>query len=376
MEKKIKSIRFRVALNGRGVVNFDQNDQKYFLNKYCGGKDTKVENQTFAKKEFVINPNYEEEVRKYAEANNVTLEDAGKRVPQYKYRLKISAPCLRNRVFGGTSDTDAVIWDFPQAASNYIANPLGYTRGYMCPRKEESFRKKTCLNITDAVDKDAVLYDEIFTKSGDRDDTSFFLKETTGETHYTFEAFFDVAEAQFASVDDYFARRAIPSDYFEGKNYIEQAFLKNYGRIPYTVGVFSKNNAIYGQSYGEYGLKMDDQFINTLIKSVADRLLYIHIDRNGGYVDTAKVEYKPIYSSKDVTSEDGWKEVKNAEELPEFGIFQFYEESNHQEWEERKAAKEALKGVRKANKDEKKAKRGKKTATTAETEEATEETAE
>lgn len=359
--KKIQSIRFRVVLNGRGVVNYDQSEQRYFLNRYCGGADVKNENQTFAKKEFFPNPYFVEQVTKYATDNNVTVEEAMKKVPQYLYHLKISGNCLRNKIFGGTSDTDAVIWEFPQAASNYIANPLGFTRGYMCARQNDPFRKKTCLNVTDAVDKNAVLYSEIFTKTGDRDDTSYFTKETTGDTRYVFDAFFDVAEAQFASMDDYFARRAIPVDYFEGNNYIEKAFLKNYGRIPYTVGVFSKNNDIYGKSYGEYGLKMDDQFINDLIKTVASRLLSIHVDRNGGYIDTASVEYKPIYSAEDVLeSEEGWTAIKSADELPTFEVKQFYEESSHQEWEERKAAKEALKGTRKANKEEKKAKKGKK----------------
>ena len=360
MSKKLKSIRFRVTLTGEGVVNYDHAEQRFFLDKHCGGASVKNENQSFAKKQFFSLydsvEEYESAVKKYAEANGKSFEEAKKNVPEYGYNLKISSNCIRKNIFGGTSDSDAVLWEFPAAAANYIADPLGYIRGYTCARNDRTtFKKKTCLNVTDAVDSHAVLYSEVFTKSGDRDDTSFFTKETAGKTNYVFEAFFDVSEAQFASLDDYFARRAIPADYYEGKNYIEKAFEKKYGRIPYTTGVFSKNNDIFGQSYGEYGLKMDDRFINDIIKVAASRLLSIRIDRTGGYAETAIVEYKPIYSSEDVIdSENGWLSVKNAEDLPTFDIYQFYEESSHQEWEERKTSKEILSGVRKANKAEKK----------------------
>ena len=366
-KNSIKAVKFRVTLNGRGVVNFDSTDQKYFINSHCdnsqlaresGGKIT--DNQTFAKKEFYrlydSHEAYLDAVKEFAEKNGIDINEAKKNLPEFAENLKISYNCLRYAIFGGTHDVDPVIWKFPIAASNFIANPLGFSRGYMCPDKKDSFKKKSSLNVTDAIDNKAVVYMELYTKSGNRNDTSLFYKETAGETNYVFNAYFDVAEAQFLSFDDVFARRAVSNSYIEGENYLEKAFVKNYGRVPYTVGVFSKNNEIFGKSYGEYGAKMDDEFINGLIHKLTEQMLSININRNGGVAYTTKVEYKPIYSAEDMISEDGWKTLDKADNMEKFEIYQFYEESRHQDWEARKAAIEESSN----KKEEKKAKKGKK----------------
>ena len=358
MNKEIKAVKFRTTLKGRGVVNYDSADQKFFINAHCAG-NAMNDNQSFAKKEFYNlydnHNDYLAAVEAYAEKNAISVDDAKRKVPEFGSRLKISYNCLRHEIFGGTSDVDAVIWKFPAAASNFIANPLGYMRGYMCADKKESFKKKTCFNITDAVDKNVPLYMEIFTKSGDRNDTSLFYKETAGETEYVFESYFDVAEAQFMSFDDYFSRIAVSPSYIEGENYLEKAFIKHYGQVPYTVGVFSKNNEIFGKSYGEYGAKMDDEFVNGLIKTLAERLLSINILRNGGEAHTVKVEYKPIYSAADnFDDETGWTEIASSDDVENFEIRQFYQESNHQEWEERKAAQAAEKATQQDKKSAKK----------------------
>ena len=366
-KNSIKAVKFRVTLNGRGVVNFDSTDQKYFINSHCdnsqlaresGGKIT--DNQTFAKKEFYrlydSHEAYLDAVKEFAEKNGIDINEAKKNLPEFAENLKISYNCLRYAIFGGTHDVDPVIWKFPIAASNFIANPLGFSRGYMCPDKKDSFKKKSSLNVTDAIDDKAVVYMELYTKSGNRNDTSLFYKETAGETNYVFNAYFDVAEAQFLSFDDVFARRAVSNSYIEGENYLEKAFVKNYGRVPYTVGVFSKNNEIFGKSYGEYGAKMDDEFINGLIHKLTEQMLSININRNGGVAYTTKVEYKPIYSAEDMISEDGWKTLGKADNMEKFEIYQFYEESSHQDWEARKAAIEESSN----KKEEKKAKKGKK----------------
>jgi len=358
---KILAVKFRTTLNGHGVVNYDSTDQKFFINGHCAGNAFN-DNQTFAKKEFYglhqSHEAYIEAVEKYAEENGVSIDEAKKKVPEFGYNLKISYNCIRHAIFGGTCDADPMIWNFPAAACNFIANPLGYSRGYMCADKNMSFGKKSCFNLTDAIDEGAVIYMEMFTKSGDRNDTSLFYKETTGRTKYVFDSYFDVKTAQFLSFDKYFDRLAVPSSYIEGCNYLEKAFVKTYGRIPYTVGVFSSNNEIYGESYGEYGAKMDDEFVNYLIKTLAGRLLDINIVKNGAIAHTVKVEYKPIYSCNDIINdEEGWIELKSVDELPVFEISQYYEPSNHQEWEGRKKAAEAAKLVAADKKSEKKARR-------------------
>ena len=101
---------------------------------------------------------------------------------------------------------------------------------------------------------------------------------------------------------------------------------------------------------------MDDEFINGLIHKLTEQMLSININRNGGVAYTTKVEYKPIYSAEDMISEDGWKTLDKADNMEKFEIYQFYEESSHQDWEARKAAIEESSN----KKEEKKAKKGKK----------------
>ena len=338
----IQAVKFRVTLKGHGVVNFDGKDQKYFNKAHCASNCTYNDNQTFSKKEYYrlydTDAEYQAALQKYAEQNETSVEEAKKNVPEYGYYLKISRACLRNSIFEGTADSDPLIWSFPGAATAFIANPLGYMRGYMCAA-ENSFKKKSSVNVTDAVDKKAVIYSETFTKSGDRNSTSFYLKETAGDTEYTFDVIFDVAEAQFLSCDDFFARRAVPDEYFEGSNMLGKAFEKRYGRIPYTQGIYSKNNEIFGGTYGENGFLMDDQYVNDLIKNLTDRLLKLNILRLGGDVHASKLEYKPIYSALDIMdSEDGWSNVTSVDDIPDFEIRHFYEEASHADWEDRQRA--------------------------------------
>ena len=61
-------------------------------------------------------------------------------------------------------------------------------------------------------------------------------------------------------------------------------------------------------------------------------------------------------SAEDMISEDGWKTLDKADNMEKFEIYQFYEESSHQDWEARKAAIEESSN----KKEEKKAKKGKK----------------
>lgn len=360
--KKLQGVKFRTTLVGNGVVNYDGGDQKFFINSHCAGNAYK-DNQTFAKKEFYkIYDSYEEykeAFEKYAKDNGVSVDDAKKKVPEYGYYLKISYNCLGHEIFGGTCDSDPIIWYFPETACNYITNPLTYARGYFNPDKNNSFHKKGCFYITNAVDENAVIYSEMFTKSGDRNDTSLFCKDTTGKTKYVFDSYFRVKEAQFLSFDRYFNRQAVSPSYIEGDNALEKAFIRRYERVPYTVGVFSSNNDIYGKSYGEYGAKMDDEFINHLIKTMAGRLLGINIVKKGAFAHTAKVEYKPIYSCNDsINDDEGWIELKSTDDIPVFDIYQYYEESCHHEWEERKKAAEVAKAEAAERKAEKKARRG------------------
>jgi len=52
--KKVKSILFRATLEGKGVVNFDSNDQKYMWNQLKNKERSTHDNVSFAKKKLVF----------------------------------------------------------------------------------------------------------------------------------------------------------------------------------------------------------------------------------------------------------------------------------------------------------------------------------
>ena len=349
-KKGIQSVCFRVRLKGQGIVNYGDTNQAAMRLELCHQHgvdydDVKKSNQQFAKvnyyKRYNSDEEYQSEVNRIAEKQGKAPEEVKRFVPEYACNLKISSNCLRHHIFLEVDKADAPIWDSPKTGSTYIASPLGYVRGYFFPVKNiGSFNKKTSLTVSDAEDKNAVLQMELFTRSGDRDETSLFEKETTGNTDYVFECVFDVKEAQFLSMDDIYARNAVPTSYYEGENELEKRFRSRYGRIPYKTGVYTSCSDIFDTTHGgEFGAKMDDQFTNDLIKVVAKRLLSIVINKAGAYARTYSVEYKPIYCCRDDivgdAYNDGWTEIKNENEIPDFEIYQFYVEGNHDEYENR-----------------------------------------
>lgn len=338
----LKRLDIRVTLNGQGGVNYDTDDQKWFLRDRCGRKTSIHENVNYLKKVFYRNENR-------AEGD-----------PECLYNLAISADCIRHEIFRGCSDADSVLFMFDGAAVEFITSPLGFMRGYMkAESKTNGFGKKTCLSVTKAIDKNAVIAEELCSKSGDRDMTSLHYKENVGETRYVFEACFDVEQAQFLCLDDINGRIAVAPSYVEGENLYEKAMAKRYGRVPYKAGVYSNKTDVLGNYYGEYGYLFDDEYVNSLIKTALKQIFSINVSRATGWARTCKVEIIPVYDVCAARHDDDWTELKAEHvDLLDFPIHHFYREASQSEWEKHAEATEAK---RVAEQEKRKEKENKKT---------------
>lgn len=335
-DKSLKRIDIRVEMEGQGGINYDTKEQKFFLNKHCGRKNISNDNVTYLKKAYY------------------KLETPTEDGAEYGYFSKISSNCIRHEIFKGCCDGDTVIWQFPKIAVTYITSPECFSRGYMKADGDNSFRKKTCLYVTDAIDKNAIISEEQHSTSGDRDSNSLHYKENVGETHYCFDACFDVEQAQFLSVDDFNGRIGIDPSYIEGENLYEKEMVKIYHRVPYTRGVYSNKCQTLGNYYGEDGLLFDDEYVNSLIKDNIKRILGINITRAGGWTRTKKVEIRPVYDPLNV-SDDDWMVINpNDIDNLNFNIHHFYKEVSHHDWEERDKAIKIKREEEARKKEEKK----------------------
>lgn len=322
MNKKIKSIAFRMQLKGYGVVNFDGIEQKDVLKYQCGTyikdnhKGKKTSNYKFAKKEFFELP--KEEQTEYK---------------KFGYRLKISNDCLRHALLHVPYNPSIVNCDPILAHHTFSQTRLIRGWSWMYPEGiKPTITKSSALSISQA-SSDAVPFLEIQTqdipkdKSDDENEdksTSLYYRENVGNVNYTVDGFIDVERLQFISADIFFGRMAIHPYWMEGDNSLmDKTFMNLYGRIPYKKGWWQSTTASLSPYVGEYGVKFDNEFVVSLLKDLLKRLLYLNITRATAYTKTTKLEI-----NLNPLDGDEWIELTEEmiDELSLDDLFEFYTE--------------------------------------------------
>lgn len=332
--KELKTLDIKVTLKGQGIVNYDGEVNLYDLHSKGFYKELEAKNSNYKIGKF-----------------NIFCDEEG----NYHKELKISSNCMKLHLLGESHINDVVHFQYPQIAGQLLSNPFYYMRGYMHTTKGDSgIKKSTCLTVLDAISKNACTKMDIFTRSGSKDSvqedkksTSLYNKETTGENEYTCKMIFDVKQAQFSSIDNIFDRQAIPTEVWEG-GYLAQGYEKNYGRIPYTQGVY-KSTECYT---GENGLLFDDEYINYLIKELLHKIFKLEIKRGDAVVRTEKVEIAPVFDDE-LPKEVDYFEIKkeDIDTLPNYKMKQFYSEGKRTIKLDIKSNK-SNNGTSKNNKDE------------------------
>lgn len=213
---------------------------------------------------------------------------------------------------------------------------------------------------------------------GDKSDTSLFYTENTGKTKYETKGFVNLKQLEFLSCDDFFERRAVKSPWVETENgMLNTAFRQRYGKVPYSLGIYTATASAFTKHIGEYGLHFSADFRKYLLAEFFKRLLSVNITRSGSFARVSEISVKPVYDGLKDTfeSNDGWVGLSSEAEIGEFveslDIYDFYEECDN----DAKAAMDDLVTLETKKKEAKEAKKkdGNKKKTETKTEEVTNE---
>jgi len=352
-QKKVRSILFRYELEGQGIVNFDENDQKYTLDAY-GFKKTHYniyDANNYCKKHFFKDEN----------GNS-------------KFKVKISSNCIKKAMF----KDDAVSENNLSSHQNelnmaLLSSPYKVIKGFMQTEKGElGLRRKSCISMNDAIQTcEAMTYMELHTKSGfkkrkqveldideKKDETSdptLFHKESVGEIKYKGSGEIDISQLEFVSTDDIFDRLAIQEDDFPLFKKYSKLHIPNFNS---EIGYYS----MVGSSdlTPERGFVYSNENKNFLVKYFLDRLIRLKILRSDAYAKIIKLEIKEVCDPyvDTFSDQENWMEINSIEDINNlnFEFHQFYK--NGDEYISlREEMENKLKSYQKNLKEEKKRKR-------------------
>lgn len=293
----VKNILFRIDIDGKGIVNYDSNDQRqihYGTNLY-----DKYENVQYAKKNFY------------------TKDD------KLQYKIKISSDCIRHDIF-----INDVFNQSPNIISNneifhsYIASPAMLLRGYLFLDKKASYKRKSAVTISDAEQIcNAVSHinthstSSVKTNLEDIADNTFFKRENVGDIKYQAYGNIDIMQLQFISLSELFDRQSFNPDSYKLFNTFLKTRLSKFDSESEPEYYLIDNSV---SDVPELGITLNNECIVDLTKEFFKKLMSLHIKRKGAYAKTNNVQYKLVYDCIEDTfdSEDGWVTIpKNSEEI-------------------------------------------------------------
>lgn len=312
-KNKLKNIEFRMTVDGRGIVNFDGDVQKYLKIK---GISSTHDNVSYAKK-------------------NLYIEKDIDGVEFSSYKLKISNNSLRANMFKDVYEahTPSVV-HVPNSFYGFIATDHALIRGYLSTKGNISYKKKSFLNICDAEQIcNAKSKMDTFSRSGYKDPanegevkaddekkgTTYFMKETVGKIKYQTEGSLDLRQLELISCDTIFDRLAFDeNDHEVFQNYLEL------GNTKTELGYYMLKGSSY--QIPERALRLDEASRKRLLKKALEFILGYRDDKTSAYAKRDVLEVKMV---NDVLEESEWitiSSMKDIEELFEdVELFDFYE---------------------------------------------------
>jgi uncharacterized membrane-anchored protein len=281
-------------------------------------------------------------------------------VDELKYKISISADCLRHEIFiDDVMAQSPNLINSPALLYSFIASPVGILRGYLFAETGETLKRKSPITIIDAQQTcNAVSYIETFSRSGqknqdiDKVDNSFFKKEMIGDIKYSTEGNIDLSQMQFVSASQLFDRYGFNPDFFS----TYKQFLKS--KLP----TFNSELGYYmlkdsSVELSEYGFMLSNEDVEFLVRLLFKKMLTLNIKRKNSFARTESLEYKLVFDSIEDRFEDenGWKTISNAKDLENisFEQEQFYFQEDEKIAEEKNALIQADYEKRKLFKKEK-----------------------
>lgn len=272
---KIKALGFEVEFNGNGCVNWDGDSQNFYLKskKLIPGDTQK--NVKFAKKSFIKTDN------------------------GIEFVYKVSNDAIRHSMWQEEMPFfNQNLAQIPYIYYGMLGRPCMLERGYMYATKSpsESFKKKSCVELSDAVEistcgNNSVSL-EVHSRSGFKDDTSLFYEENVGNLNYKSIGCIDLTELQFISMDQIFDRRAVSDDNVENfKIYTDALTLNlpffNFNEKP---SYYYMENSYLEDEWAEKGILLSHDSVDWMVKDILARILKVKIWRSGAYFKTTSVK--------------------------------------------------------------------------------------
>ena len=345
---KTKSIIVKYSLKGHGAPNKEGKDGKFNWNVWARSNNTDAEGNYVPNVQTVDAKN---DNCSFAKANYYKGKDG-----KIDRRVKLSGDAIRHATFGSVNN--AAIKEDITTWIAFSASHEGIVRGYLNPDKNgTTVKNKSPLTMTDAeLDNGAISQIENHSSSGARTDTSFFAKESVGESHFSGEAFIDLSELGVLSCCDTFDRPCVKEEY---QHLFEKKLSEN--------GFSFKKVALRKKSdvQPEICYQFDDATVNDLVNLL---LLKISSIRFGNATEYVQFEgMKVIFVNDDGTREE--VAFKDGRLEKEFSVASQYEEANY---DEALAAERLTRELIKQTKEKApKGKKGKKAETTETAESAT-----
>jgi hypothetical protein len=315
----IRTVFFKLTIDGVGVVNFDSENQKYLWNrmdKNSGVEIARTNNVAFGK---------------------ATYSRSGDKLTRSP---KISADALRHAMWENEMATIIPnVMHFDEMLLNALASPMLVTRGYMFAKDNGTFKRKspvvfsaahaehdiaqleTHSNTTPKFkdDDEKILVDA---KSQEDSATSFFSRETRGQLTYRSEGSVDLTELGFISLSDVHGRMALNPDHQEEYRQLLKQRLGSDEDIP-APAYYVKPFDVY--KIPEYGIKLTENQVRLLLKDLFQRISSINIQRTTtGYARTQAVDVKLVQDPIDdlFYEDDGWFVVKEAGKRPNLSFIE------------------------------------------------------
>jgi len=277
--KQLKSIRFEVGYDGKGLINADSSEQGWTLrHKGIMPKGAYVKNGSLVNNIMYAKKNFEDDV-----------DENGKDVSRFRY--KISGDSLRHAIYKEEMPFyNENIMQLPHVLIHAIATPALMTRGYLyIPTGRSPLTKTSVLHITDAeeVGRAHTIVDfDIHSKSvkkesnnvndsmdDDSDDmknetktksaTSLFYTENVGHHKYVATGSIDLQELQFISGDKSYGRCAIDQNMLS--MYME-ALKRNLTHDNFQHGYYYMGNSYTQDEWAEEGILLSQDNVDELAK--------------------------------------------------------------------------------------------------------------
>lgn len=281
----IRSVDFKITALGHGVVNW--NGPTSFARD--GGKT--ADNHSLPK------------LRGYTNLSGKVKEETG-----YKYRkeaneidfkenpLYISQNCIRHHLFRSQAfDVHYANKSKTEDLTRMLASATGLVRGYVLPSSQN--KRTSPLLLEDFVDQLGNGNFEQFSRSGERDSSSFYSKTTFGDTKYISYGSISIEQLQFISLDKKYDRESmsIKSGQGEGVAQAVQDYIQSLNSKLKPIATFHENYVRSGTIFeeGEVGILLNNDAIQILVEHTIELVsdLSIRQARSYMYVDEVVIDY-------------------------------------------------------------------------------------